>query len=132
MSEFRISDFSERRSEISVSSLSANDGEDVRLSQDQERVAIEGDLGSAVLSVEDLVADLHFHRHSLVLLEAARARSDDFALLRLLLGGVGNVETAAHLLRLFERLDDDAVRQRVDLDAALGGHDLRPSGSRVQ
>ncbi len=39
-----------------------------------------------------------------VLLEAAGADGDDLALLRLFLGGVGDVESAAHLLGLFERL----------------------------
>src|SRR4029078_7330589 len=76
----------------------------------------------AVLPVQHLVADLHIHRDALVLLEPARAHGNDLALLRLLLRGIGDIQTAAHLLRLLERTDNDAVRQRVDLHTGLGGH----------
>src|SRR5204863_689452 len=49
------------------------------------------DLGAAVLRVDHRVADLHVDRHPVALVvEPARAYSQDGALLRLLLGGVGD------------------------------------------
>src|SRR4029450_6617454 len=90
---------------------SADDGEDVALTQYQELLAIDGDFGSAVLSVQDLVADLDAPGNALAFVEAARANGDDLALLRLFLGGVRDVETSAHLLGLFQWLDDDGIRQ---------------------
>ncbi len=53
---------------------------------------------------------------------------DDLALGRLLLGGVGDVQPAAHRLGLFARQDDDAILERVDLELGLalggGAHEL--------
>src|SRR3712207_9362449 len=68
-----------------------------------------------------------FRSHELPVVVPAGTDGDHFALLRLLLGGVGNVQPAAHLLGLFQRLDDDAVSQRLDLRGrgTLGGHRVR-------
>src|SRR6185437_12007468 len=57
--------------------------------------------------------------------------TDDLALLGLFLRRVGDVETAAHLLRFLESLDDDAIGQRIDLHrgGTLGGHRSPPSSS---
>jgi hypothetical protein len=109
-----------------------DDREHVGLAQDQVRLVVERDFGAAVLPVEHLVADLHVHRDALVLLESARSDRDDLALLRLFLGGVGDVQAAAHLLRVLQSLDDNTVSQRCDLHGrgALGSHGS-PASSRM-
>ena len=100
------------------------DGENVALAQDEKRLAVDDDLGAAVLSVQDLVADLDVHRHALAFVEPARADGEDLALLRLLLGGVGDEQSTAGLLCFFERPHHDAIGERADLDSGgvLGGH----------
>src|SRR5687768_13559928 len=119
----------DRRSVQPPQPASADDGEDVALAENQELLAVDRDFGAAVLPVKDLVADLEVHRDSLALLEAAGADGDDLALLRLLLRGVRDIETTAHLLGLFQCLDDDAISQRADLrrSGALCGHRVHPS-----
>src|SRR5687767_15988219 len=96
-----------------------HDGEHVRLAQDQILFGVDGDFGAAVLAVENLVSDLDLHRDSNVLLVPAGADGDDLTLLRLFLGRVWNEESAAHLLRVLQRPDDDAIGERSDLGAGL-------------
>src|SRR5262249_17068062 len=48
-------------------------------------------------------------RHLAVLLDAALADADDFALLRLFLGRVRDDDAADFLLALFESLDEDSI-----------------------
>src|SRR6267378_7425827 len=98
--------------------------EHIGLAKDQILVVVDGDFGAAVLAVQNLVSDLDLHRNADVLLIASGADCDDLALLWLLLGGVRNEESAAHLLGVLERLDDDAIREWSDLGAGLcfGGH----------
>ena len=56
------------------------------------------------------------HRDALaVVIEAAGADGDDFALLRLFLGGVRDDEAAGRHFILLERGDDDAVGQGNEL-----------------
>src|SRR3954467_9364774 len=66
-----------------------DDGEDVATGQDEQVVAVDGDLGAAVLRVQDDVALLDVERAvaALVIAPPARTDGDDLALLRLLLGG---------------------------------------------
>src|SRR6266567_2149987 len=96
--------------------------ENVAFPKNQERLAVDRDFGAAVLSVQDLVANLDVHRDALVLLEAPRPDGEDLALLRLFFRGIRDIQPAAHLLALFKRADDDSVGQRVDLHCGLGGH----------
>src|SRR5262249_18527636 len=103
---------------------STNDREHIRLAENEQLLAIHGHFRAAVLPVQHLVADFHFHRHPLPFVEPARTHRDDLTLLRLLLGGGRDVETTPHLLRLFQRLHDDPVSQRADFRAhgTLRGH----------
>src|SRR6266581_4526956 len=91
--------------------------EHIGLAKDQILFGVDGDFGAAVLSVENLVADLELHRDADILLIPAGAHGDDLALLGLFFGGVGNEEPAAHLLGVLERLDDDAICEGSDLGA---------------
>src|SRR5215207_1037014 len=84
------------------SAWSVQHGQDVALTQDEKRLAIDGDFSAAVFPVKHLVADLHFHRHALAVVESARAGGDDLALLRLFLRGVRDEQSAAGLLVAFE------------------------------
>src|ERR1044072_1941438 len=89
----------------------ANDlGEHVRLTQDQNFVGPELDLGPAVLAEDDLVAFLEIHLDVLpVLITGAGANGQDASALRLLLRRVGQHDAADRGLLLIEDLDDRTV-----------------------
>ena len=74
--------------------LAYDDREHVASGQDEEIVATELDLGSAVLGVEHLVADGDVEGNAVALVvDTAGADCDNFALLGLFLGGVRNDHT---------------------------------------
>src|SRR6266513_6057716 len=89
----------------------ANDlGEHVRLTQDQNVVGAELDLGPAVLAEDDLVAFLEIHLDVLpVLVPTAGADGEDLAALRLLLRRVRQHDAADRGLLLIEDFDDQTV-----------------------
>src|SRR5918996_2176996 len=92
-------------------------GEDVRLPQDEEVLPVNGDLGAAVLAVEDLVPLAYVERDALlaVLIPLALAYGDDLALLGLLLRGVREDDAAGRRLLLFRCLDDHSVAKGLQL-----------------
>ena len=64
---------------------------------------IELDLLAGVLAEQDAVARLHVERDALaIVFGLAVAGGDDFALLRLLLGGVGDDDSADFLFAFFD------------------------------
>src|SRR6266480_2173595 len=89
----------------------ANDlGEHVRLTQDQNLVGAELDLGPAVLAEDDLVAFLEIHLDVLpVLVTRAGTDGEDATALRLLLRRVGQHDAADGGLFLVEDLHDQSV-----------------------
>jgi hypothetical protein len=93
-----------------------DDREDVAGRQDQVLLAVDLDLGAAVLGVDDGVPDAHVERNAVALLEPARAHRHDRPLLGLLLGRVGDHEAAGGRLLALTGLDDDPVLQRVQLE----------------
>jgi hypothetical protein len=96
-------------------------GEDVRLAEHQQILAVERDLGAAVLAVEDLVALGDVERDALlaVLVEPALADGDDLALLRLLLGGVGEHDATRGGGLLLDRPHDQPIAQGLQLHVYL-------------
>src|SRR3954451_15628957 len=86
--------------------LLLHDREDVAGVQDQQVIAFDGDLGAAVLRVDDGVAHLYVDRNDLVGLIRAATGSDSqhLTLLRLLLGGVGDDQPAGGGLLRFAGL----------------------------
>src|SRR2546428_13450975 len=79
----------------------ADDAEDVLLLHDEVLLTVELDLAAGVLAEEDSIAFLHREREILaVVVDLAGAHGDDLALLRLLLGGVGDDEAAVLLVLL--------------------------------
>src|ERR1044072_9254886 len=93
-----------------------DDAEDFVLAHDEVLLAVELDLGAAVLAEEHAVALLHVEPDAgAVVLALALADGDDLALLRLLLRRVRDDDPAAHLLALFDALDDHAVVQWFDV-----------------
>src|SRR5215212_472815 len=93
-----------------------NLGEHVRLTQDQNFVGPELDLGSAVLAEDDLVAFLEIHLDVLpVLVPRAGADGKDAAALRLLLRRVGQHDAADRRLLFIEDLDDQTVTKRLQV-----------------
>ena len=103
-------------------------GEHVRLAQDEQVLAVDRDLGAAVLGVEDLVALGDVERAALaVLVDRAVADGEDLALLRLLLGGVGEDDAARGRLLLLDRLARSAGRRGASASCAdLRELDLLP------
>src|SRR6266478_1485072 len=88
--------------------------QDVRFAQDQNFVDAELDLGAAVLAEDDLVALFDVHGDVLAILVAgAGAHSQDFAALRLLLGGVRQDDAADRRLLFLEDLNDQAIAERL-------------------
>src|SRR2546428_261215 len=107
-------------------SLRAEDTEDVLLLHDEVFLAVQLDLAAGILAEEDSVAFLHREREVLaVVVDLAGAHGDHLALLRLLLGGVGDDEAAVLLVLLLEALDENAVMER----AQRRLHCLSHSGS---
>src|SRR5262249_45688420 len=98
-------------------SLRLDLGEDIALAQDEQLLTIDLDLRAAVLAVEDLVALGDVQRDALrsVLVVATLADGEDLALLRLLLGGVGEDDAAGSRLLLFDRPHDQTIAQGLEL-----------------
>src|SRR5215210_5240328 len=96
------------------------DAHDVGLLHDQELLAVELDLGARPLAEQDAVAGLHVERAQLALVvQRAGADGDDFALLRLLLGGIGDDDAARGLLLRRHAADENAVMQGTEVHAVL-------------
>src|SRR5262249_44965113 len=71
---------------------------------------------------QHMVADLNVHRDQLAgFIASAGANGDDFALLWLLLGGVGDDDAPGSFLFGIDTLDDNAVVERAKF------HDLPPN-----
>src|SRR2546430_5429333 len=90
-------------------------GEYVRLTQDQNLVGAEPDLGAAVLREDDLLAlgDVHFDAFPM-LVPCTRSDGQDAAALRLLPRRVGQDDPAGRRLLFLENLDDQAVTKRLE------------------
>src|SRR5262245_32564721 len=73
---------------FAISDSLLDDGEHVASGEDQQVLAVDGDLGAAVLRIDDGVADLHVEGDEVAGLVGTSAGADrqDLALLRLLLG----------------------------------------------
>src|ERR1700745_750167 len=97
-----------------------DDAHDVALLHDQELFAIDLALGAGPLSEQHPVADLDVDWNELAgLVAAARAHGNDFALGRLLFGGIGNDDAAGGLLFRVDALDDNAVVKRTKFHGVL-------------
>src|SRR5690606_35759555 len=96
--------------------VSAEQGVDVVFPHHQVLVAVELDLGAAVLAEQDLVAGLDLGgTHAAVVEHLALAHRHHLALDRLLGGRVGDHDPAGGHLLFFHALDDHAVVQRLDV-----------------
>src|SRR3954462_1722014 len=97
--------------------ISAGDlGEDVGLAQDQQVLAFDGDLGAAVLGVQDLVTLGDVERDALaVVVELALADREHLALLRLLLRRVGKNDAGGRRGFLLDGLDDHTIAEWLEL-----------------
>src|SRR5699024_8709757 len=99
--------------------LLADHREHVAGRQDEVLLALVADLGAAVLAVDDDVAlgDVDGDALVAVLVPPAGADGDDGALLRLLLGGVGDDQARGRGGLRFAGLDEDPVLERLDVHA---------------
>src|SRR5256886_1797274 len=96
--------------------------DDVGFFDQDDLFVVQLDLRAAVLPVDHAIPNLQLHRDRLALLPPPRSNGDDFALDRLFFGGIRDVQSTLHRLRLLHRPDRDAIGQRVDfvLLARLG------------
>src|SRR4249919_2136285 len=105
----------------------ADDAEDVLLLHDEVLLAVELDLAARILAEEDSVALLEREGQVLALVgDPAGAHRDHLALLRLLLGAVGNDDAVPGLL-LVEALDEHAVMERAQFPRGCLSHSVEPS-----
>src|SRR5262245_37191631 len=83
--------------------LAFDDAHHVGFLHDQVFLTVDLDLGAGPLAEQDAVAGLDIERDELAaLVAAARPDGDHFALLRLLLGGIGDDDAAGGLLLRFD------------------------------
>ena len=101
-------------------------GQDFVLAQDQDVLAVDLDVGPGVLSEQDLVADLDVEGDlGAVLEDLAVADGEDLALLRLLLGRVGDDDPALGRLLLLDAADQQTVVKRTYFRHVLSPLDQR-------
>src|SRR5262249_16332965 len=85
--------------------------------------AVRLDLGGGVLAEQDAIALFHIEGANFAfLIDFAFAGGDDFALLRLFLGGVGQNDAAAGGFSFFDPTHENAIVQRGE----LGSHEQTP------
>src|SRR5687767_6060647 len=97
---------------------SADDAEDVAFLHDQQVLAVELDLGAGPFAEQDLVARLDVERSDGAVLAArAGADGDDLAFLGLLLGGVGDDDSAGRLFLGLQAADQYPVMERTKIHA---------------
>jgi hypothetical protein len=116
---------------------SADDPEDVAFLHDQQVLAVDLDLGAGPFAEQDAVAGLDVERRDgAVLALGATADGDDFAFLRLFLGGVGDDDPAGRLLFGLYAPDQHAIVQRTKLHAItflqMRGGPLSGSPCRIE
>src|SRR6185312_9020395 len=113
--------------------LLANDhGEHVASRENEKVLSAVLDLGSAVLGVDDLVANRDVERNAVaIVVDAAWAYCDDLALLGLLLRGVRNDEPGSSGLLGLDLLDDNAILERLDGDCHVDLFFLKTSKTWV-
>src|SRR5436190_4338612 len=98
---------------------SADDPEDVAFLHDDQVFARDLDLGARPFAEQDAVAGLDVQRRHLAFVRArARPDGDDFAFLRLFLGGVGNDDPARGLLFGLDPTDEDTIMKRPETHVA--------------
>src|SRR5438128_11865051 len=103
----------ENREVSAASGRSADDPQDVAFLHDDQVFTVDLDLGARPLAEQDLVAGLDVERRDLALFAlGAAANGDDFAFLRLFLGGVRNDDSARRLLISLDAANEDAVVKR--------------------
>src|SRR3954470_4215934 len=112
-------------------SLRLDLGKDVALAKHEQLLAVDLDLRAAVLAVQDLVACGDVERDALlaILVVAALADGQDLALLRLLLGGVGEDDAAGGRRFLLDRLDDQPIAQGLELHVFEPPSEVGTSGA---
>src|SRR5882724_73538 len=107
--------------------LLLDDREHVAGGEDQVLLTGVLDLGAPVLAVKHHVADLYVERDAVtVVVDPAGADREDGALLRLLLGSVGNHNAGRRGRLGLACLDHDAVLERLDGDLGSGRHVFLP------
>src|SRR3954466_1108912 len=90
--------------------------QNVGLAQDQELVALDLHLGTAVLREDDRVADGDLERHDVAAVVLATGTDGkDGAALRLLLGGIRQDDAAGGHVLLVEDFDDETITKRLEI-----------------
>src|SRR5437868_10916660 len=99
---------------------STNNSQNVAFLHDDEVLTVDLHLGARPFAEQDLVAGLDVQRRHLALFGlGASTDGDDFALLRLFLGGIGNDDPARGLLLGLDTADEDSVMKRPETHSHL-------------
>src|SRR5690348_5606454 len=116
---FEAGKMEERRIPTIPSPLAlANNAQNIAFLHDDQVFTVDLHLGARPLAEQDLVAGLYVERRDLALVAAsAGADGNDFAFLRLFLGGVRNDDSAGRLLVGLDSADEDAVMKRPETHA---------------
>ena len=94
------------------------DAEYFFFAHDDEVLTIDFDFGARILAEENAIAFFYVERTNLAFFaDLAFAGGDDFSLLRLVFRGVGNDDSAAGGVGLFDPTDQDAIMQRGELSS---------------
>src|SRR5215213_8573870 len=102
---------------VYVPLLLVDDGEDVAGVEQQQLLTVVLDFGTAVLAEDDDIALGDIERDAVaVVVDPTGTGGQHLALLRLLLGGVRNDQAGGGGLLCFERLNEDAILERLDRD----------------
>src|SRR5436853_5757253 len=99
---------------------SANNAQNVAFLHDDEILTVDLHLGARPFAEQDLVAGLDIERRDLALVGlGAAADCDDFAFLRLFLGGVGDDDPARGFFLGLDTADEDSVMKRPETHSHL-------------
>src|SRR5262245_15041705 len=112
---------------------SLDDREDVVLADEEVLLAVDLDLAAGVAAEDDPLPGRDRRRGALAVVEElAVADRDDDPLLRLLLGGVGQDDSARRLLLGLDSAHEDVLAERLDLAGRSLGRGLGHHGSPLQ
>ena len=99
--------------------------ENVAFTQNLILFAVDFDVGTRILAVDNFVVDGDVHLSAgAVIQEATFASGDDDAALRLFFRAIGKKDTAGGFLFGVERFDDNTIFQRLEIKILFRGHVL--------
>jgi hypothetical protein len=95
---------------LGVDILDASNSQDIALSDDEILIAINLDFAPRILGVDHTVAYLNFHRYfGPIVKHSAWTHCYNFALLRLVFGGIGKNDSSLSLFLCFNGFEYNSI-----------------------